>query len=332
MTDWEPLLKPTLRSVGAYEPGRSLDELMARHGLTEVAKLNWNEGLWGPLPGVEQAVTAALDQVWAYPEHAFNALREAIAAATGGAARADPAGARHPGADPHARGRVRGPGRYGRRARAHVRPLRPGVARGGRDGRARPVARPADRPRARRRGRRARSGARLAWICDPNNPTGARSNRASGGVPRRASVPTASWSPTRPTSTTSRRPTAIRREDDVADGRPVVIMRTFSKIFGLAGLRLGYAVADPALAALPAQRPGAVQRQPRGAGGRRGEPGPPGRARGAARGASPPRASASPPGSRRDGISRCPRQANFVLVELGADDLELPSGSCAAAC
>ena len=69
-------------------PGESLDELMARHGLTEIAKLNWNEGLWGPLPGVEQAVTDALDQVWAYPEHAFNALREAIAAHTPARARA----------------------------------------------------------------------------------------------------------------------------------------------------------------------------------------------------------------------------------------------------
>ena len=82
MTDWEPLLKPTLRSVGAYVPGESLDELMARHGLTEVAKLNWNEGLWGPLPGVEAAVVDALDEVWAYPEHAYNALRGAIAART----------------------------------------------------------------------------------------------------------------------------------------------------------------------------------------------------------------------------------------------------------
>ncbi len=80
MSGWERLLRPPLRGVGAYEPGPSLDELMTRHGLTRVDKLNWNEGLWGPLPGVEEAVTAALDQVWAYPEHAYNALREAIAA------------------------------------------------------------------------------------------------------------------------------------------------------------------------------------------------------------------------------------------------------------
>jgi histidinol-phosphate/aromatic aminotransferase/cobyric acid decarboxylase-like protein len=39
----------------------------------------------------------------------------------------------------------------------------------------------------------------------------------------------------------------IRREDDVAAGRPLVVLRTFSKIYGLAGLRLGYTLASPAL-------------------------------------------------------------------------------------
>src|SRR4026209_2244700 len=40
----------------------------------------------------------------------------------------------------------------------------------------------------------------------------------------------------------------VAREHDVRAGRPVVVLRTFSKIFGLAGLRLGYAVAHPELA------------------------------------------------------------------------------------
>ena len=80
---WDTLLRPPLREIGAYEPGEPLDELMARHGLTTVDKLNWNEGLWGPLPGVLDAVAGALDQSWAYPEHAYNTLREAIAAETG---------------------------------------------------------------------------------------------------------------------------------------------------------------------------------------------------------------------------------------------------------
>jgi histidinol-phosphate aminotransferase len=35
----------------------------------------------------------------------------------------------------------------------------------------------------------------------------------------------------------------------VIEGRPVVIARTFSKIFGIAAMRLGYAIAPPALVA-----------------------------------------------------------------------------------
>ena len=40
----------------------------------------------------------------------------------------------------------------------------------------------------------------------------------------------------------------LRRERDVEAGRAVVVLRTFSKLFGLAGLRLGFAIAAPAIA------------------------------------------------------------------------------------
>ena len=40
----------------------------------------------------------------------------------------------------------------------------------------------------------------------------------------------------------------IHRERDVEAGRPVVVLHTLSKLFGIAGLRLGYAIADPELA------------------------------------------------------------------------------------
>ena len=42
----------------------------------------------------------------------------------------------------------------------------------------------------------------------------------------------------------------LDRVRDVEAGLPVVVMRTFSKIFGLAGLRLGYAIVDEPLAAM----------------------------------------------------------------------------------
>ena len=83
MTDWASLLRPQLIDLGPYVPGASLDELKREYGLDEVAKLNWNEGLFGPLPGVLGAVAAELDEIWAYPEHAYLELREGIARETG---------------------------------------------------------------------------------------------------------------------------------------------------------------------------------------------------------------------------------------------------------
>ncbi len=40
----------------------------------------------------------------------------------------------------------------------------------------------------------------------------------------------------------------VGRERDVVDGKPLVVLRSFSKFFGLAGLRLGCAIADEVLA------------------------------------------------------------------------------------
>jgi len=40
----------------------------------------------------------------------------------------------------------------------------------------------------------------------------------------------------------------LGRERDVLGGKPLVVLRSFSKFFGLAGLRLGCAIADGALA------------------------------------------------------------------------------------
>ena len=36
----------------------------------------------------------------------------------------------------------------------------------------------------------------------------------------------------------------------MVDGRPVIMLRSFSKTYGLAGLRLGFAIADPEVARL----------------------------------------------------------------------------------
>jgi histidinol-phosphate aminotransferase len=85
---------------------------------------------------------------------------------------------------------------------------------------------------------------RVAYVCSPNNPTGTLVSRASiEGLAARVSgvvIVDEAY--------------AEFADDNVLDlarakGSKVLVVRTMSKAFGLAGLRVGYAVGDPALVA-----------------------------------------------------------------------------------
>ncbi len=91
------------------------------------------------------------------------------------------------------------------------------------------------------------SDARVIYVCNPNNPTGTRVD----GAPLRAFIE--SVSPRVPVvvdeayldlSEDLPAHTAVPR---VLAGDPVIVTRTFSKLHGMAGMRVGYALAPPAL-------------------------------------------------------------------------------------
>jgi histidinol-phosphate aminotransferase len=111
----------------------------------------------------------------------------------------------------------------------------------------------------------------------------------------------------------------IDRLADVANGAPVILLRTFSKIFGLAGLRLGYALVHRTLAPYlnAVHEPFNVNRAALAAGLaslHRVEGLPPRRAQvKAARDALVTPVAGS-------GLRCLPSEANFVLIELGVDD------------
>jgi histidinol-phosphate aminotransferase len=92
------------------------------------------------------------------------------------------------------------------------------------------------------------SGGALVFICNPHNPFGTALTAAEidalvlAAAARGAVIvfDEAYIEYTMPGETH----TAM---DHVRDGGPVIVLRTFSKIYGLAGLRCGYAAADPAL-------------------------------------------------------------------------------------
>jgi histidinol-phosphate aminotransferase len=246
VSDWRRRIRPQLVDVGPYVPGPSVDELTAELALEEVAKLNWNEGLFGPLPGVLDAAADELNRAWEYPEHAYIELRRALGAEIG-------LTADHvlPGhgiqtlvltlsaafVSPGDRVVVPQPtyGLYAQVARAA-------------GGRVETVPLPELRLDLERIASVARgTGARLVWICDPNNPTGTLVAADEWAAFIEAVPPDCVVVADEAYIDYVDPRARLRREDDVAAGRPVVVLRTFSKIFGLAGLRLGYAVAAPGL-------------------------------------------------------------------------------------
>lgn len=323
MTGWSRLVRPALAGTERYDPGASLSELRDRYDLDELAKLNWNEDLRGPLPGVLEEVAADLERsAWAYPDQSYRDLRAELAAFAG--VPVDRILLAH-GIQaligivsqvflgPGVRTVIPRPtyGLYAKTAavtgaaieRIDLPELRldlPALAAAA-----------------------ERGGARLVWVCDPNNPTGSWLERDQwdaflDALPEgcAAVVDEAYGEYADPAR-------GIDRAADVAAGRPVIVLRTFSKIFGMAGMRLGYAIVHESLAPYldAVQEPFNVNCAAIAAGraslrrvnlleGRRLEAAEARRAFADAIGPLP-------------GAVCLPSQANFVLVRVGGDDLDL---------
>jgi histidinol-phosphate aminotransferase len=319
VTDWSTLVRPSLVGVDPYRPGPSIDDLKQRYGLEELAKLNWNEGLLGPFDGVDEAVSAALEHAWMYPEHAYTEFREAVAEwlgtkperiVPGHGIQALIATVAHAFLDPGTTVVVPSP-TYGLYAQVSTAAGANVERVAGREHR-HDVTALADAAE--------RTGARLLWLCDPNNPTGSvvtadewriLLDRIPDGCVVVVDEAYAEY---------VRPGLRLRREEDVEAGRPVIVLRTFSKIFGLAGLRLGYAIVDEELAPFldVVQEPFNVNRAALAAGcaslrrtdlveERR-------RENEAARETLAERL-------RGLGLDPVPSEANFLLVDTGADDI-----------
>jgi histidinol-phosphate aminotransferase len=322
LTDWIRLVKPSVPGVEPYDPGESLSELKARYGLDEVVKLNWNEGLFGPGPGVLEAAAAELQNAWQYPEQAYADLRDAVASwlhvqprqvvpGHGIQALATTVAAAFVG--PGTRVVIASP-TYGLYAQV--------LAAAGAEVERVPVRVDLQTDLEALAAAARRAHARLAVVCDPNNPTGAHvsADEWEGfleSLPEDcvALVDEAYAEYVDP----DRR---LRREDDVERGRPVLILRTFSKLFGLAGLRLGYAICSEELAHYlhVVQEPFNVNRAALAAG--RASLGVPGLVEERRRQAAEARELLS----RRladAGAQPYPSQANFVFARIDVDDVEL---------
>ena len=78
----KPNLPPVaqyIRDCATYQPGKPIEELERELGLTDIIKLASNENPLGPSPKAVKAITAALPQLHLYPDAAHFRLREALA-------------------------------------------------------------------------------------------------------------------------------------------------------------------------------------------------------------------------------------------------------------
>ena len=324
MTDWSGFVRPSLLGLEPYRPGASLEELREAYGLDEIVKLNWNEGLEGPFPGVEDAVVAELERAWIYPAEPYSGLRESLAAWLGTTPerivpahgiQALIATVVHAFLEP-GDVVVQTTPTYGLYATTSAAAGATVVEVPNRDFR-HDVDALATAAREHE--------ARLVWLCDPNNPTGALVTREEwerllSGIPDRCTVVVdeAYVEYVDPE-------VRLDRVRDVEAGLPVVVMRTFSKVFGLAGLRLGYAIVDEPLAAMidVVLEPFNVNRAALAAG----------RASLERTALIHDRRLANEAGRERlaerlreAGATPYPSQANFLLADVGVDDVALTEG------
>jgi histidinol-phosphate aminotransferase len=246
------LAAPGVRKLKAYQPGKPISELEREYGVRNVLKLASNENVLGPSPLALEAVRGAMTDAWLYPDGSGYELKSALAVRHGvpqswitlgngsndvlvllaeafltpevEAIYSQYAFAVYPIA-------VQATG-----ARACIAP-----------------AHPADHPMALGHDLDAMAAliserTRLVFIANPNNPTGTWLERDAlraflERVPAHALVVIdEAYSEY---VTIPEYPNAI---DWIAQYPNVVVTRTFSKIFGLAGLRAGYAVSRPEVA------------------------------------------------------------------------------------
>ena len=238
-----PKPRAVLASLATYRPGRTAAAVAAEHGLADAVKLASNELSFGPLPSVVAAIAAVSASANRYPDHRASALRMRISEGLGVDADWVTVGC----------GSV---GLLQQLTTAYVE-AGDSVAFGWRSFEAYPLlAAVAGAQTARSDLRRhaldpaamvasVGDATRLLFVANPNNPTGTYLSGSCieellAAVPSHCLVVIDE---------------AYREFVDHADAvdavslaerhENVAVLRTFSKAYGLAGLRVGYMVARP---------------------------------------------------------------------------------------
>ena len=242
------LTRADLDALPSYVPGRNVADLARELGLAEAIKLASNEVPFGPLPGVTDAVADAVRGAHRYPDMGVVELRDKLAGRYG--------------VDPDRV--VTGCGSVALTEHLIKATCLPGdeIVYSWRSFEAYPIIAAGSGATSVRVPNTAGHGhdlpamaaaitdrTRVVLVCNPNNPTGTAVSRAEldrflAAVPSDVLV------------VLDEAYREFVTDETVPDGlvaygeRPnVVVLRTLSKAWGLAGLRVGFLVAQPAVAA-----------------------------------------------------------------------------------
>jgi histidinol-phosphate aminotransferase len=237
----DSFFKPAVRDLVPYEPGKPVEEVQRELGLDRVVKLASNEGPYGPFPEALEALARGAQELNRYPDGGAYRLRTALAELHDVRFEQIAPGAGSDGVVDYLSQLALDPGdeivcgwpsfpsyvidalKLGAVPRqVPLRDARYDL----------PAMLEAIGPKT-----------KLVYVCHPNNPTGTMNTRAEldtfmDQVP--GHVLTVLDQAYLEYIDDPDYPDAI--EEYFKAGRRVVVLRTFSKIYGLAGLRVGYAV------------------------------------------------------------------------------------------
>jgi len=237
----EPLFRPAIGPLVPYEPGKPVEEVQRELGLERVVKLASNEGQFGPFPAALEAIAHGAPELNRYPDGGAFRLRTALAEKHGVAFEnvAVAAGADavvmylslavlDPG-DEIVCGWPSFPSYVLDAIKLGAEPKR--------------VPLTDDRYDVERILGEVGQRTKIVYLCNPNNPTGTMISRGDvQGYFERL--------PAHVLTVLDEAYFEYVDEDDYPDGieeqfkrgRRVLVLRTFSKIYGLAGLRVGYGI------------------------------------------------------------------------------------------
>jgi histidinol-phosphate aminotransferase len=252
----DSLFRPSVEALQPYQPGKPVEDVQRELGLDRVVKLASNEGPFGPFPAAREALDRAAGELNRYPDGGSYRLHAALADRHGVDFGEVCVGAGADGCIDMVSQAVLDPGDaivcgwpsfpsyviYARKQGAETTLV--GLADHRYDLDALLAA--------------IDARTKLVYVCHPNNPTGTMNTTAEldaflDRVPEH--VLTVIDQAYFEYIDRGDYPDAVERY--CKSGKRVLVLRTFSKIYGLAGLRVGYAVgpADVCAAMAKVRRP-----------------------------------------------------------------------------